>query len=113
VPLPLRYTDDAAAAMAVLCRELELDAVFGFNDEYAALLSAALGDRGIAVPAEIAVVGADDLRQQQVVRPRLTSIRYHLPRAELLADAVDRLVQGGTAPPLPAIWFEVVPRESS
>ncbi|MEV4611488.1 LacI family DNA-binding transcriptional regulator [Kitasatospora sp. NPDC049258] len=111
--LPMRYTDDAAAAIALLCRELELDGVFGYNDEYAALLGAAFGDRGVAVPRDIALVGADDLVLGQVVRPRLTSIRYHLPSPELLAEAVDRLVQEGSAPPLPRVWFEVVPRQSS
>ncbi|WP_282692247.1 LacI family DNA-binding transcriptional regulator [Streptomyces sp. CC208A] len=112
-PLPMRYSDEAAAALATLCRELGLDAVFGYNDEYAALLSAALADRGVAVPGQIAVVGADDLLLARVVRPRLTSVRYHLPGADLLADAVDRLVRDGAAAPLPAIWFEAVPRQSS
>ncbi|GAA0666485.1 LacI family DNA-binding transcriptional regulator [Kitasatospora atroaurantiaca] len=112
-PLPMRYTDDAASALALLCRELELDGVFGYNDEYAALLSAAFGDHGVAVPQDIAVVGADDLVLGQVVRPRLTSIRFHLPSADLLAEAVDRLVHDGTAPDLPRVWFEVVARQSS
>ncbi|WP_370410351.1 LacI family DNA-binding transcriptional regulator [Streptomyces fradiae] len=112
-PLPMRYSDEAAAALATLCRELGLDAVFGYNDEYAALLSAALADRGTAVPEEIAVVGADDLLLARVVRPRLTSVRYHLPGAGELADAVDRLVRDGAAAPLPDIWFETVPRQSS
>jgi len=112
-PLPMRYSDEAAAALAVLCRELGLDAVFGYNDEYAALLSVALADCGVAVPEQIAVVGADDLLLARVVRPRLTSVRYHLPSADLMADAVDGLVEHGTAAPLPRIWFEIVPRQSS
>ncbi|MER8187591.1 LacI family DNA-binding transcriptional regulator [Kitasatospora sp. NPDC094015] len=111
--LPMRYTDDAAAAIAVLCRELELDAVFGYNDEYAALLGAAFGDLGVAVPQDVALVGADDLLLGQVVRPRLTSIRYQLPSAELFAETVDRLVRDGDAPQLPRVRFELVPRQSS
>ncbi|GAA0691735.1 LacI family DNA-binding transcriptional regulator [Kitasatospora atroaurantiaca] len=112
-PLPMRYSDEAAAALAVLCRELGLDAVFGYNDEYAALLSAALADCGVAVPEQIAVVGADDLLLARVVRPRLTSVRYHLPGADLMAEAVDRLITGGSPAPLPRIRFEVLPRQSS
>jgi DNA-binding LacI/PurR family transcriptional regulator len=111
--LPLRYSDDAAAALATLCRALGLDAVCGYNDEYAALLSAALGDCGIEVPREIAMVGADDLLLARVVRPQLTSVRYHLPDADLVADRVDQLVTTGTAPALPALWFDVVHRQSS
>ncbi|MEV6205889.1 substrate-binding domain-containing protein, partial [Kitasatospora sp. NPDC051914] len=90
-----------------------LDAVFGYNDEYAALLSAALTDCGVAVPDRVAVVGADDLLLARVVRPRLTSVRYHLPGVELLADAVDGLIENGTATPLPRIGFDAVPRQSS
>ncbi|SHN19066.1 LacI family DNA-binding transcriptional regulator [Cryptosporangium aurantiacum] len=113
VPLPMRYTDSAAAALAVLGRELDLDAVFGFNDEYAALLIAALGDAGITVPDRIAVVGADDLVSSQVVRPRLTSIRYVMPPASVFADAVDRLIQREEIPEIPPVRFELVPRDSS
>ncbi|WP_431676477.1 substrate-binding domain-containing protein [Kitasatospora sp. KL5] len=112
-PLSMRYSDEAAAALAVLCRELGLDAVFGYNDEYAALLSVALTDCGVALPDRVAVVGADDLLLARVVRPRLTSVRHYLPGVELLADAVDGLVENGTATPLPRIWFDVVPRQSS
>lgn len=112
-PLPLRYSDEAAAALAVLCRELGLDALFGYNDEYAALLSAALGDAGVTVPGDVAVVGADDLLLARVVRPRLTSVRHHLPDAGLVAERVHQLVTVGSAPPLPRIWFDVVARQSS
>jgi DNA-binding LacI/PurR family transcriptional regulator len=112
-PLPLRYTDQAASELAELCWELGLDAVFGYNDEYAALLSAAPGDSGVAVPGDIAVVGADDLLLARVVRPRLTSVRYHLPDPDLVAERIHRLVTTGAAPALPRIWFDVVPRQSS
>jgi len=86
---------------------------FVLNDTPGARISAAFGDRGVAVPQDVAVVGADDLLLGQVVRPRLTSIRYHLPSADLPAEAVDRLVHDGRAPELPRVWFEVVPRQSS
>ncbi|SEL30064.1 LacI family DNA-binding transcriptional regulator [Streptacidiphilus jiangxiensis] len=112
-PLPMPYGGEAASALAVLCRELGLDAVFGYNDEYAALLSAALNDHGVDVPGQIAVVGADDLLLAQIVRPQLTSVRYRLPAADLIADTVDSLINRGTAEPLPSVWFEPVPRQSS
>ncbi|WP_037605990.1 LacI family DNA-binding transcriptional regulator [Streptacidiphilus rugosus] len=112
-PLPMPYGGDAAAALAVLCRELGLDAVFGYNDEYAALLCAALSDHGVDVPGRIAVVGADDLLLAQIVRPQLTSVRYRLPGADVIAEAVAGLINHGTAEPLPPLWFELVPRQSS
>lgn len=112
-PLPMPYSGQAAAAVATLCRELELDALFGYNDEYAALLSAALADIGVGVPDRIAVVGADDLLLAQVVRPRLTSVRFVMPSVSQVATAIDELVREGGTAPLPAIGFELVGRESS
>ncbi|MEY9875078.1 DNA-binding LacI/PurR family transcriptional regulator [Streptacidiphilus sp. MAP12-33] len=112
-PLPMPYGGEAASALAVLCRELGLDAVFGYNDEYAALLCAALNDHGVEVPGQISVVGADDLLLAQIVRPQLTSVRYRLPGAGLIAEAADSLINKGTAQPLPRIWFELAPRQSS
>ncbi|MER7757041.1 LacI family DNA-binding transcriptional regulator [Kitasatospora sp. NPDC097643] len=113
VQLPMRCSEEAAAALAVLCRELGLDAVFGCNDEYAALLCAALGDLGVAVPGQIAVAGADDLLLGRVVRPRLTTVRFHPPAPGVLAETLHALVTTGAAEPLPPVRFEVVVRESS
>lgn len=50
--------------------------IYAFNDEYALRLLAALTDRGIQVPGEMAIVGTDDLSTSQFVRPSLTSIGY-------------------------------------
>ncbi|MCF2527680.1 LacI family DNA-binding transcriptional regulator [Yinghuangia soli] len=69
------------------------DAVFGYNDEYGALLLGALHDAGIRVPDEIALVGTDDLPLCEMVRPRLTSVgfTFSVPMARIaqrIADAV-------------------------
>jgi DNA-binding LacI/PurR family transcriptional regulator len=50
--------------------------IYAFDDEHALRLLAALTDRGIQVPGEMAIVGTDDLSTSQFVRPSLTSIGY-------------------------------------
>jgi LacI family transcriptional regulator len=49
-------------------------AVLGYNDLVAAGLCAALAERGIAVPAELSVVGIDDISIAGLVRPALTTL---------------------------------------
>ncbi|MGV9264067.1 LacI family DNA-binding transcriptional regulator [Kitasatospora sp. NPDC003701] len=91
-PLPLDYTEQAAAELADRCRDLALDAVFAYNDEYAMLVQRALQDAGLEVPEQVAVVGADDLMLARLLRPRLTTVHLTLPDGEELATLVDRLV---------------------
>lgn len=67
--------------------------MFAYDDSYAMLLMRALQDTGVDVPAETAVVGADDSMQARLLRPRLSSVRMELATAQPLADLVDRLVQ--------------------
>ncbi|MFJ9949615.1 LacI family DNA-binding transcriptional regulator [Kitasatospora sp. NPDC091207] len=91
-PLPLDYTEQSAGELAERCRALALDAVFGYNDEYAMLVQRALQDAGLDVPGQVAVVGADDLMLARLLRPRLTTVHLTLPDGEELAALVDRLV---------------------
>ncbi|THA77452.1 LacI family transcriptional regulator [Streptomyces sp. A0642] len=97
--LPLRYTEESAAALAARWRTLRLDAVFAYDDSYAMLLMRALQDAGIEVPAETAVIGADDSLPARLLRPRLSSVRMELATVEPLADLVDRLVRHPGAEP--------------
>jgi len=97
--LPLRYTEESAAALAARWRTLRLDAVFAYDDSYAMLLMRALQDAGIEVPAQTAVIGADDSLPARLLRPRLSSVRMELATVEPLAGLVDRLVRHpGTEP---------------
>ncbi|NUU23233.1 MAG: LacI family DNA-binding transcriptional regulator, partial [Streptomycetaceae bacterium] len=85
--------EDAAAIVASWPADDRPDAVFGYNDEYAALLLGALHDAGIRVPDDIALVGTDDLPLCEMVRPRLSSVAFEssvpLSRiAQRIADAV-------------------------
>jgi DNA-binding LacI/PurR family transcriptional regulator len=115
VPLPMRYEEESAAGLAARWRTLRLDAVFAYNDEYAMLLMRALQDEGIEVPAQTAVIGADDLMLGRLLRPRLSSVRMELATAQPLAEMIDRLVRyPGAAPEHhDLLRARAVPRESS
>ncbi|MFF6772607.1 LacI family DNA-binding transcriptional regulator [Streptomyces sp. NPDC012637] len=115
VPLPLRYEEEPAEALAARWRDLALDGVFGYNDEYAMLLMRALQDAGIAVPEDTAVVGSDDLVIGRLLRPRLSTVRIDMVGGRELAELVDRVVrEPETAPERhERLDSHVVHRESS
>jgi DNA-binding LacI/PurR family transcriptional regulator len=92
-PLPLGYEEEPAAAVARRVRELGLDAVFAYNDEYAMLLMRALQDEGVDVPGEVALIGADDLILGRLLRPRLSTVRLDVMTGDRLACLVDRVVR--------------------
>ena len=50
--------------------------IYGFSDEYALPLLAALQEQRVRVPEEVAVVGTDDIFFCQLSSPTLTSIQF-------------------------------------
>ncbi|MER8037694.1 LacI family DNA-binding transcriptional regulator [Streptomyces hydrogenans] len=115
VPLPLAYTEESAGALAARWPELGLDAVFGYNDEYAMLLMRALQDAGVDVPGDTAVIGADDLLLGRLLRPRLSTVHIDLIEGGELAALVDDAVNGtaGATGERPLLDSRVIARESS
>ncbi|MBT3150367.1 LacI family DNA-binding transcriptional regulator [Streptomyces sp. CHD11] len=97
--LPLAHDEGAAARLAARWRELGLDAVFTYNDEYAMLLMRALQDEGVRIPEEAAVIGADNLMLGRLLRPRLSTVHLELPAGRELAGLVDRAVRDPAAAP--------------
>ncbi|WP_079085301.1 LacI family DNA-binding transcriptional regulator [Streptomyces dysideae] len=113
--LPLGYEEEAAARLAARWRELGLDAVFAYNDEYAMLLMRALHDEGVRIPEDAAVIGADDLMLGRLLRPRLSTVHIELPSGRDLAELVDHAVRDpGAAPEThKVLGATVVHRDSS
>ncbi|MFE0512845.1 LacI family DNA-binding transcriptional regulator [Streptomyces sp. NPDC058964] len=113
--LPLSHDERAAAELAARWRDLGLDAVFAYNDEYAMLLMRALQDEGIRIPEGTAVIGADDLMLGRLLRPRLSTVHIELPSGRELAELVDRAVRDPAAAPEThkVLGASVVPRDSS
>ena len=115
VRIDLDYTERAAAELAARLPELDIDAIFTYNDEYAMLVAASLHDAGVRIPEDVALVGADDLMLSRLLRPRLTSVRTELPSGRELAVLIDRLVQAAYEPPVTIDMGEarIIPRDSS
>lgn len=113
--LPLAYDEQSAVRLARSWRDRGLDAVFAYNDEYAMLLMRALQDEGVRVPADTAVIGADDLMLGRLLRPRLSTVHIELPSGRDLAELVDHAVRDPGAAPQThkVLGATVVHRESS
>lgn len=78
------------AGDAILSAEHRPSAIFASNDEMALGVLVAAMRRGIAVPADLSVVGFDDAPIARMSWPQLTTI--HQPKEEMAATAVDLLV---------------------
>lgn len=113
--VPMAYSEESAAELAARWRELGLDGVFAYNDEYAMLLMRALQDEGLRVPEDVAVVGADDLLIGRLLRPRLSTVRIEMPTGDHLASLVDRAVRepAGLTERHDLMAAVAVPREST
>ncbi len=91
-------------------------AVFAYNDEYAMLLMRALLDTGLAIPQDIAIVGADNLPLGTLLRPRLTSVhKGDVAGIDVTAETFHTLIQGAQIdiPPIRLLQPEIVVRESA
>ena len=64
------------AMTELLGRGRNFTAVACYNDSMAAGAMGVLNDNGIEVPAEISLIGFDDVLVSRYVRPRLTTVRY-------------------------------------
>lgn len=90
----------------------EVTAIAAYNDEVALAVCAAARALGVAVPSQLAVMGADNLQMGELVSPSLSSVRYDF--AGLMATSFGRLLTTDEpAPRSPDISISVVPREST
>ncbi|MFC8429547.1 LacI family DNA-binding transcriptional regulator [Streptomyces sp. NPDC057253] len=113
--LPLAFEEQSAIKLAARWRDLGLDSVFAYNDEYAMLLMRALQDEGLRIPEDTAVIGADDLLLGRLLRPRLSTVHIELPSGRDLAELVDRAVRepGAATETHTVLGATVVHRDSS
>jgi len=73
------------------------------NDMFAIGVIAGLREHGLSVPADISVIGSDDLFLAPRLNPPLTSVR--LPFAEMARRMVERVVARISDPGIPAHEF--------
>jgi signal transduction histidine kinase/DNA-binding LacI/PurR family transcriptional regulator len=89
-----RQSGVKAAAVLLDQRKIGCDAIAASNDEMAMGVLAALNERGIRVPYDIAVTGFDDTEESGYVTPALTTVRQPLYQigtqaAEMILDLID------------------------
>ncbi|MCX8584521.1 MULTISPECIES: substrate-binding domain-containing protein [unclassified Gilliamella] len=83
------------AMMSLLERNREITAIACYNDSMAAGAMSVLYDNDIKIPAEISIIGFDDLLLARYLHPKLTTIRYPLhTMAEQAAELALCLAKG-------------------
>ena len=80
----------AAAAAAILDAHPDCTALLALSDKMAIGAMHLMARRGVRVPADVSVVGFDDLHHAAFVNPSLTTI--HLPLYQVGALAAERLI---------------------
>ncbi|ANI82186.1 HTH-type transcriptional regulator GalS [Kosakonia oryzae] len=84
-----------AAMVELLGRNLQLTAVFAYNDSMAAGALTALKDNGIAVPQHLSLIGFDDIPIARYTDPQLTTVRYPVASMARLATELALLGAAG------------------
>jgi LacI family transcriptional regulator len=88
--------------------------VFAANDEMAAGIIAGANAKGLTIPNELGVVGFDDTRVAQIIKPPLTTVR--VPMSKMGATAIELLCQRISEPARPpatvSLPAELVIRDS-
>jgi len=94
-----------AAMVELLGRNLQLTAVFAYNDSMAAGALTALKDNGIAVPQHLSLIGFDDIPIARYTDPQLTTVRYPVASMARLATELALLGAAGKLDPQAAHCF--------
>ena len=113
--LTAHMTPEAAyeSMRSFIKRGERFDAVFAATDVIAISAMRAIAASGLAIPADVAVVGFDDIAMAAHVHPSLTTVRQDVSRgSKLLVDLVLRRLAGEDTPSV-TMPAELVVRESS
>lgn len=99
--------DLATQAVVRRIRECGLDftAILAAGDSLAAGAIVGVQQAGYAVPADVSIMGIDDLPQGTFLTPPLTSM--HVPKREIGMVALDLLRDALSGPPMPARRVEL------
>lgn len=107
--------DAATAVRALLSRAEPPDALFCFSDELAIGSLRELHEQGLRVPADLSVVGFDDVDESRFSTPSLTSVSPR--KSEIASTALDLLIQrigaSDVKPRDVRVGYELIIRESS
>jgi LacI family transcriptional regulator, repressor for deo operon, udp, cdd, tsx, nupC, and nupG len=110
-----KRASSAEAVRSLFDRPDPPDALFCFSDELAAGALRALYEMGVRVPADVSVVGFDDVDESAFATPSLTSIRPGKGAIATIAlEMLIERIQGSEAQPRDVrVDHELIVRESS
>jgi LacI family transcriptional regulator len=100
-----------AAAAELLARPARPSAIFAISDRLAFGVLQAAGAAGLAVPADLAVVGFDNVEWAQYCSPPLTTVEF--PLRDVAIAGVDRLLGNDPATQWTSAPARLMVRESS
>jgi len=105
----------AAAARRLLARDRLPDGLFCFSDLLAVGAMSVLGEAGVAIPEQVAVIGFNGSDEARYTRPPLSTVSPDKRAiAETALDALVRRIDGDDGPSRSiAIPFEITSRASS
>ncbi|AXE37663.1 LacI family DNA-binding transcriptional regulator [Acidipropionibacterium virtanenii] len=117
-PLFVEWSENAGrqAARALLRRDADIDGVFCASDQIARGVSEEFQHHGVAVPAEVSIVGFDDWDVMTLAtQPALTSVSTNLDRVgEVAATRLTQLIAGvPVTPGIERVPCDIVIRDSS
>lgn len=99
--LSAHFTGDTAwaAVQDLIVRGVKFDAIFAASDVMALAAVRALQASGLSTPADVAVIGFDDIELAEHAHPRLTTVRQDLKRgAATLVEFLFRRLAGEETP---------------
>jgi DNA-binding LacI/PurR family transcriptional regulator len=106
---------DSAAGAIRQWRRAGVTGVCAYNDETAIALLAGAREAGVRVPADLAVIGADDHPLAKLTDPALTTVAVDLQRAGKIVagHVVHGLTGTGRRERIPSTILDVIVRESA
>jgi DNA-binding LacI/PurR family transcriptional regulator len=117
VAAPWHRENGVAAMRQLLADDVRFDSVFTFNDTLGLGALRALGEAGVRVPEDVALIGFDNIDEARFSVPSMTSVDPGRDEIATLAVQllIDRIKEKGTpAPPRQILAdYSVVGREST
>jgi phosphoserine phosphatase RsbU/P len=108
-----KSSGEAAIELLVEDRKVDFDALVASNDYMALAAMAAMQERGLQVPSDVAVVGFDDIEDARFSTPPLTTVRQPLyQQGEAALDLVLAQLEGQEVAGQVSAPTEMVVRQS-
>ena len=114
VVIPVEVDPASGAAAVREWRAAGVTGVAAYNDDVALAVLAGARAAGLAIPADLAVIGVDDIPAAALAAPPLTTVTQSMERqASYFAARVLAALDGEPAPASPPDGLRVVGRESA